>query len=128
LAQLGVDLGQVLTQLNAQNAVEGAGVYAGDRNNIQLRVNGAIQTVEQLRSLPIRVIHPVTQQARTLKLGDIATIRRGYEDPPTTKVRHQGKDVVALGVSMAKGGDIIALGKSLTEATERLRNELPIGI
>ncbi len=84
LAQLGVDLGQVLTQLNAQNAVEGAGVYAGDRNNIQLRVNGAIQTVEQLRSLPIRVIHPVTQQARTLKLGDIATIRRGYEDPPTT--------------------------------------------
>ncbi len=61
LAQLGVDLGQVLTQLNAQNAVEGAGVYAGDRNNIQLRVNGAIQTVEQLRSLPIRVIrsgHP----------------------------------------------------------------------
>ena len=128
LAQLGVDMGQVLTQLNAQNAVEGAGVYAGDRNNIQLRVNGAIQTVEQLRSLPIRVIHPVTQQARTLKLGDIATIRRGYEDPPTTKVRHQGKDVVALGVSMAKGGDIIALGKSLTEATERLRNELPIGI
>jgi multidrug efflux pump subunit AcrB len=128
LAQLGIDMGQVLTQLNAQNAVEGAGVYAGDRNNIQLRVNGALQSVEQLRDLPIRVIHPVTHQARTLKLGDIASIRRGYEDPPVTKVRHQGKDVVALGVSMAKGGDIIALGKSLTVTTERLRNELPIGI
>ncbi len=128
LAQLGIDMGQVLTQLNAQNAVEGAGVYAGDRNNIQMRVNGAIQSVEQLRDLPIRVVNPVTHQARSLKLGDIATIRRGYEDPPTTKVRHQGKDVVALGVSMAKGGDIIALGKSLTEATERLRHELPVGI
>jgi multidrug efflux pump len=128
LAQLGIDMGQVLTQLNAQNAVEGAGVYAGDRNNIQMRVNGAIQSVEQLRNLPIRVIHPVTHQARNLKLGDIATIRRGYEDPAITKVRHQGKEVIALGVSMAKGGDIIALGKSLTEATERLRNELPVGI
>lgn len=128
LAQMGIEIGHVLAQLNSQNAVEGAGVYAGDANNIQMRVTGALHSVEQLRNLPIRVIDPVTHQARTLKLGDFATIRRGYEDPPVTKVRHQGKEVVALGVSMAKGGDIIALGKGLTEVSERLRNELPVGI
>ncbi len=48
-----------------------------------------------------------------LRLGDIAQIKRGYLEPPTVKVRHQGRDVIALGVSMAKGGDILALGKAL---------------
>ena len=46
----------------------------------------------------------------------IAEIKRAYVDPPATKVRHQGKEVLALGVSMAKGGDIIAMGKALSVA------------
>jgi multidrug efflux pump len=128
LAQLGLDITQLIGQLNAQNGVEGAGVYAGEQANIQMRVNGAFQTVEQIRQMPLRLINPATNQARTFRLGDIATIRRGYEDPPTTKVRHQGKSVIALGISMAKGGDIIALGKNLSAAAERIKSELPIGI
>ena len=128
LAELGIDMNQVIAQLNAQNAVEGGGVYAGEQANVQMRVNGAFQSVDQLRVLPIRVMNPVTGQARSVKLGDIATVKRAYQDPPSTKVRHQGKEVIALGVSMAKGGDIIALGKSLSEATERIRHDLPAGI
>jgi multidrug efflux pump subunit AcrB len=63
-----------------------------------------------------------------LRLGDIAEVKRGYVDPPQVKVHHQGKEVVALGVSMAKGGDIIRLGKSLQAATHRIDDLLPAGI
>ena len=128
LAQLGIDMNQVVAQLNAQNAVEGAGVFSNERSTVQMRVNGAFNAVEQLRTLPIRTVNPANGQARSLKLGDIATIRRAYQDPPTTKVRHQGKQVIAMGISMAKGGDIIQLGKSLTQAADTLRAELPAGI
>ena len=128
LAQLGIDMNQVVAQLNAQNAVEGAGVFSNERSTVQMRVNGAFNAVEQLRTLPIRTVNPANGQARSLKLGDIATIRRAYQDPPTTKVRHQGKQVIAMGISMAKGGDIIQLGKSLTQAADAIRAELPAGI
>ena len=128
LAQLGIDMNQVVAQLNAQNAVEGAGVFSNERSTVQMRVNGAFNAVEQLRTLPIRTVNPANGQARSLKLGDIATIRRAYQDPPTTKVRHQGKQVIAMGISMAKGGDIIQLGKNLTAASQAIRAELPAGI
>lgn len=128
LAQLGIDMNHVVSELNAQNAIESGGVYTGERLTVQMRVNGAFQNIDQLRQVPIRVTNPATGQSRNLKLGDIAQIRRGYQDPATVKVRHQGKQVIALGISMAKGGDIIALGKDLRTASERIRASLPVGI
>jgi multidrug efflux pump len=128
LAQLGVDLNTVIAQLGAQNAVEGAGVLNAGSQNLQLRVNGALMTSQSLRELPIRVTNPSTGQASSLRLGDIAEIRREYVDPPATMVRHQGKQVVALGVAMAKGGDIIELGKQLSAKVAQIRPTLPLGI
>jgi multidrug efflux pump subunit AcrB len=128
LAQLGLDMNQVLAQLGAQNAVEGAGVLNAATQNLQVRVAGAFDTVEELRRFPIRATNPTSGVASTLRLSDLAEIRRATSDPPTTKVRHQGKPVIALGVSMAKGGDIVALGQALRAKTDALRNELPIGI
>jgi multidrug efflux pump subunit AcrB len=63
-----------------------------------------------------------------VKLGDIATVKRSFVDPATVKVHHQGQPVIALGVSMAKGGDIIALGKALQVATTRIEKTLPVGV
>ena len=128
LAQLGLDMNQVLAQLGAQNAVEGAGVLNAGSQNLQVRVAGAFDSIEELRRFPIRAVNPATGVASTLRLSDLAEIRRGGVDPPTVKVRHQGKAVIALGVSMAKGGDIIALGQALRAKTEQLRHELPVGI
>lgn len=128
LALLGLDFSQVLQQLGAQNAVEGAGVLSTGRENLQVRVAGAFTSVEALRQLPIRAVNPETRQASTLRLGDIAEITRGYVDPPSVKVRHQGREVIALGVSMAKGGDIIALGRNLERAMAGIRAGLPAGI
>ena len=128
LAQLGLDMNQVIAQIGAQNAVEGAGLMNAGLENLQVRVAGQFNTVDELRKLPIRGLNPATGEARTLKLGDLAEIRRDYVDPPSVMVRHQGQQVVALGVSMAKGGDIIALGKALRAASARIQAELPVGV
>ncbi|HEX9720675.1 MAG TPA: efflux RND transporter permease subunit [Ramlibacter sp.] len=123
LAQLGLDIGQVLQQLGQQNAVESAGAVQTPLDVVQVRVGGQFEAVEQLRAMPIR-----GSSGNQLRLGDIATISRGYADPPAVKVRHQGKEVIALGVSMAKGGDIIRLGQSLKAVSHRVEDGLPAGI
>ncbi|MCA6217599.1 efflux RND transporter permease subunit [Ideonella sp. B7] len=128
LAELGLDMNQVVSQLNAQNAVAAAGVVNTESRNVQIRVQGALDSLDALRQMPIRAVNPTTGAASTIKLGDIADIHRGYVDPPTTMVRFQGHPVVALGVSMAKGGDIIALGQALQAQVKAIQAELPVGV
>jgi multidrug efflux pump len=123
LAQLGLDMSQVLQQLGQQNAIESAGAVQTPLDVVQVRVAGQFEAVEQLRSMPIR-----GASGNQLRLGDIAQVKRGYVDPPQVKVRHDGKEVIALGVSMAKGGDIIRLGESLKSTFNRIEDGLPAGI
>jgi multidrug efflux pump len=123
LAQLGLDFNQVLQQLGQQNAVESAGAVQTPLDIVQVRVGGQFEAVEELRAMPIR-----GTSGNQIRLGDIAEIKRGYVDPPVVKVRHQGKEVIALGVSMAKGGDIIRLGQSLKTVGNRIEDGLPAGI
>jgi multidrug efflux pump subunit AcrB len=122
LAQLGLDFNAVLGQLGQQNAVESAGTFDAPTDMVQVRVAGQFNSVEELQNFSIRA------GGATIKLGDIATVRRGTIDPPQVRVRHQGKEVIALGISMAKGGDIIGLGKSLDVAVQAIRADLPVGI
>jgi len=123
LAQLGLDFNQVLAQLGQQNAVEPAGAVQTPLDVVQVRVAGQFVAVEQLKAMPIR-----GAGGGQLKLGDIADIQRGYVEPTAIKVRHQGKEVIALGVSMAKGGDIIRLGGALKAALGKIEKGLPAGI
>ena len=123
LATLGLDLNQVLAQLGQQNAVESAGAVQTPLDVVQVRVAGQFEDIEQLRAMPIR-----GSSGRQFQLGDIAEIRRGYVDPPTVKVHHQGREVIALGVAMTKGGDIIRLGKSLEKLTANVDRTLPAGV
>ncbi|MDO8717414.1 MAG: efflux RND transporter permease subunit [Polaromonas sp.] len=123
LAKLGLDLSQVLAQLGQQNAVESAGAVQTPLDVVQVRVAGQFEALEQLRAMPIR-----GSSGNQLRLGDIADIKRGYVDPPSVKVHHQGKEVIALGVAMTKGGDIIRLGKSLEKLSASFDRTLPAGI
>ena len=123
LSQLGLDMNQVLAQLGQQNAVESAGVIQTNQDQVQVRVDGQFNAIEELRAMPIRAA-----SGRQLRLGDIAQVKRGYVDPPNVKVRFEGQEMIALGVSMAKGGDIIRLGKALREATQRIGQQLPVGV
>ena len=128
LAQLGLDMSQVIGQIGAQNAVEGAGVLNAGVENLQVRVAGQFNSVDELKRFSIRAVNPTTGAASMLRLSDIAEVRRDYSDPPVVMVRHQGKPVIALGVSMAKGGDIIALGKQLQATVALVQRDLPAGI
>jgi multidrug efflux pump subunit AcrB len=128
LAQMGLDFNQVIAQIGSQNAVEGAGVLNAGQENLQVRVGGQFNSVDELKRLPIRATNPVTGVASTLRLGDLADVRREYVDPPTTKVRYQGQEVIALGIAMAKGGDIVALGKALQQTVLQVQRDLPLGI
>ena len=123
LATLGLDLNQVLAQLGQQNAVEPAGTVQTPLDVVQVRVAGQFEALEQLRAMPIR-----GSSGKQFRLGDIAEIRRGYVDPPVVKVHHQGREVIALGVAMTKGGDIIRLGKSLEKLTANVDRSLPAGV
>ncbi len=112
-------LDQVLAQLGQQNAVESAGTLQTPYDVLQVRVAGQFTAIEQLAAMPIRAA-----SGAQLRLGDVAQIRRGYADPPTIKVRHQGAQVIALGVSMVKGGDIVALGQGARAVGEPTSNQL----
>ncbi|MGI9150694.1 MAG: efflux RND transporter permease subunit, partial [Limnohabitans sp.] len=123
LVQLGLDLNAVLAQLGQENAVENAGTVQSPLDVLQVRIEGQFETEAQLRAMPIR-----GSSGQQVKLGDIAVVKRGFVDPATVKVHHQGQPVIALGVSMAKGGDIMALGKALQGATARIEKTLPVGV
>ncbi len=123
LAQLGLELNHVLGQLNDQNAMESAGALQAPDDVVRVRVAGSFSALQQLKDMPIRA-----SSGKQLRLGDIADIRRGYADPASTRVRFQGNRVIALGISMAKGGDIVALGKNLRTASALINSELPAGV
>ena len=123
LAQMGLDINQVIAQLNQQNAVEGAGVLQTPQEQVQVRIGGQFDAIEQVRAMPVRAPSGVQ-----LRLGDIAQVARGYEDPPSVKVRHDGKEVIALGISMTKGGDIVGLGKALHAEVAHIARKLPVGV
>jgi multidrug efflux pump len=122
LAQLGVNLNDVIAQVNTQNDIAPTGVLLTDSDNLQIRVTGEIKSADALANLPIRAGNT------TVRLTDIARVNRGYVDPPAYKIRQNGREVIVLGISMRKGGDIIALGKSLRAAEARVESSLPVGI
>ncbi|GHS83514.1 resistance-nodulation-cell division efflux transporter [Pseudomonas sp. PAGU 2196] len=122
LATLGVPLEAVQQALQAQNAVSTAGFFETPSERLQLRVSGRFDSVEQIRQFPIRV------GDRTFRIGDVAEVHRGFNDPPAPRMRFMGEDAIGLAVSMKDGGDILVLGKALEGEFERLARNLPAGM
>ena len=71
---------------------------------------------------------PLTVNGRIVRLGDIAEVTRGYEDPPQALIRHQGEPALLLGVVMTPHYNGLTLGKTLLDAQVALRAELPLGL
>ncbi len=122
LATLGLPLAAVQQALEEQNAVSTAGFFETPSERVQLRVSGNFQTVEQIRNFPIRIAD------RTFRIGDVADVRRGFNDPPAPRMRFMGEDAIGLAVAMKEGGDILVLGKALEGEFSRLQNSLPAGM
>lgn len=122
LASMGLPLQLVQKALEEQNSVSAAGFFETATDRVQLRVSGQFETVEHIREFPIRI------GERTFRLGDIAEVRRGFNDPAAPRVRFMGDDALAIAVAMRDGGDILLLGKALEEEFARLQDMLPVGM
>ena len=122
LATLGIDPLQIFNVLRAQNNLVPAGNFETGDDRIFVRVGGAFQSPESVREIGIQANN------RLFRLGDIATIYRGYVDPPQLKVRYQGQEAITLAIAMRKGGDILTLGQALQREMTRVTRDLPVGI
>ncbi|MGA7489514.1 MAG: efflux RND transporter permease subunit, partial [Xanthobacteraceae bacterium] len=122
LATLGVTPQQIFDSVAKQNTVVPGGSVDTSADRINVRVTGAFSGAAAVAAVPVQA------DGRVFRLGDIATVRRGYEDPPTFLVREGGKPALGLGVSMQDGANIITLGKNLKAAMRTVVAELPVGI
>ena len=122
LATLGVTPQQIFDSVAKQNAVVSGGWVETSADRINLRVTGAFAGVAAIAAVPVQV------DGRIFRLGDIATVKRGYEDAPSFLVRQGGKPALGLGVSMQDGVNIITLGENLQRAMKAIVAELPVGL
>jgi multidrug efflux pump subunit AcrB len=122
LAGLRLDLASILATLQAQNVVRPAGTIQGAQERVFLRVTGAFDTVADIEAVSIVV------GERMFRLGDIATVRRGYVDPPQPMFRVNGKPAIGLAIAMRDAGDILALGANVARVMDESKAELPVGI
>jgi multidrug efflux pump len=122
LATLGVTPQQIFDSVARQNAVVSGGSIDTSADRINVRVTGAFTGVDAIAAVPVQA------NGQIFRLGDIATVKRGYEDPPTFIVRANGKPALGLGVSMQDGANIITLGGNLKAAMTSIMVTLPVGI
>lgn len=122
LATLGVTPQDIFAALNGQNMLTPAGSIETHGPQVFLRVDGAFDNLEKIRQTPI------VAQGRTLKLSDVATLERGYEDPATFLVRNGGEPALLLGVVMRDDWNGLDLGKALEAEVTQINAELPLGM
>ncbi|MBD8009204.1 efflux RND transporter permease subunit [Acinetobacter pecorum] len=120
--QLGVPVMAIQQALQQQNATTQSGFFETGSDRIQVRVSGALNSVEELRQMPLLV------NGKTIQLGDVAEVYRGFSDPAQPRMRFMGENGIGIAVSMRKGGDILALGKHLEQEFAHLQKTLPLGM
>lgn len=121
-AALGIDRQSVMATLRAQNAIEPSGVVQSGDERIAIRVGGQFSSEESLRAINFQV------GGRYFRLDDIATITRGYQDPPSALFRYNGQPAIALAIGMKAGGNLLAFGEALRKQLDVLLGNLPHGI
>ena len=122
LAALGITPVAIIESLRSQNSVLPTGSIDTRSDRVFVRVSGQFASVDDLRNLPIEA------GGRVIRVGDFAEVSRGFEDPPTYTVRHNGQQVLILGISMTDDGNIVDLGKAIESAIAKIQAELPYGV
>ncbi|CAB3647665.1 efflux RND transporter permease subunit [Achromobacter aegrifaciens] len=122
LTRLGVSPQQIAQAINSQNAVTSAGTLTTADDRIFVRPSGQYANSRVLADTLIRV------NGKSIRLGDIATIRRGYQDPAIEQMRLGGNAVLGIGITMQPGRDVVHLGKALSAKFEELQAQLPAGL
>ena len=121
-AALGIDFQQVMATLAAQNAVTPSGAVQAGPEQIFVRVSGQFTSEEDLRKINLRV------NDRFFRLSDVATIRRGYVDPPANLFRYNGQPAIGLAIGMKAGSNLLEFGAALDKELDKVKADLPIGV
>ncbi|OEG94080.1 multidrug transporter [Enterobacter kobei] len=122
LATMGLSPQDIFNALNNQNALKAAGSIETRGAQIFIRLDDAFDELQKIRDTP------VVAQGKTLRLSDVATVERGYEDPPTMLIRNQHEPALLLGIVMREGWNGLALGKALDAETAKINASLPLGM
>jgi len=121
-AALGINQQQIVQSLQAQNAITPSGVIESGPERITIRVSGQFTSEESLREINLRV------NDRFFRLADVATITRGYADPPSTLFRYDGHDAIGLAIGMKSGGNLLDFGEALSHKMDEIVAEMPVGV
>ena len=122
LSQMGIDPNLLIAAIKTQNAMAASGMVETSSDNVYLRVSGMFESIDNVRKIPVRAA------GRTFRLGDIATVTRGFVDPPDPMMFFNGKPAIGIALSMDKGGNILKLGEDLEKTIERIKTDLPLGL
>ena len=122
LSQMGIDPNLLIAAIKTQNAMTASGMVETSSDNVYLRVSGMFESIENVRKIPVRAA------GRTFRLGDIATVTRGFVDPPDPMMFFNGKPAVGIALSMDKGGNILKLGTDLEKNIAKIKADLPLGL
>jgi multidrug efflux pump len=122
LAGLGVSRDEVISSLQEQNAVTPSGVVQTGLQKFSIRVSGAFSSVDDLKHVNFFV------NGRFFRLADVATIRKGYADPPQPMFRFNGEPAIGLAISMAQGGNNLVFGEAVAHKMAEITSKLPVGI
>ncbi|MGO7210535.1 efflux RND transporter permease subunit [Rhizobium ruizarguesonis] len=122
IAALGIDQQSVIQTLQAQNAVTQSGFVDAGPERIALRVSGQFTSEDSLRSINLRI------NDRFFPLSDVATIKRGYVDPPSSLFRFNGQPAIGLAIGMKQGANLLEFGEGLDAQMKRVVADLPIGV
>ncbi|OCJ22876.1 ACR family transporter [Agrobacterium sp. B133/95] len=122
IAALGIDRSAIISTLQAQNAVTQSGFVEAGPERIALRVGGQFSSEESLRAINLRV------NDRFFPLTDVATIKRGYVDPPSSLFRVNGEPAIGLAIGMKQGANLLEFGKALEKKVDEIVADLPVGV
>ncbi len=120
--KLGIPVTAIQEALQKQNSMASAGFFETGTDRIQIRVSGHLQNIDEIKKTPLLV------GDKTIQLGDVADVYRGFSQPAQPRMRFMGENGIGIAVSMRKGGDIIALGKNLETEFAQLQKTLPLGM
>ena len=126
LANLGISLSEIQNLISGQNEAAQAGHLTVGDKYIRIDPTGKLASLEELGDL--LVVRSDSDSRPSVRLRDLATIRRAYEDPPSSILRYNGHPCIALGVSTIAGGNVTVMARALDKRLAELEPQAPIGI
>ena len=123
LANLGIDPNSIQQVLQTQNLLVNTGEILTGTYQLRVRAEGTYKSIQDIRDQLI-----VTKGGGEVRLGDIATIERGYMDPPSNLMRVDGKRAIGIGVATGAKDDVVAVGNAVADHLKEMEQLFPIGM